>query len=109
MGGDRRVEPEGDRDDEEERRPGQEDPVRAQVEDQLLALVQQLPREGHGRNVRPSVASPAVNADVLLAGLDPAQRAAVTAEDNPLCILAGAGSGKTRVLTRRNAHRAASG
>jgi DNA helicase-2/ATP-dependent DNA helicase PcrA len=50
-----------------------------------------------------------VDSDVLLAGLDPAQRAAVTAEDNPLCILAGAGSGKTRVLTRRIAFRAASG
>ena len=46
---------------------------------------------------------------VLLAGLDPAQRSAVTADENPLCILAGAGSGKTRVLTRRIAHRAETG
>ena len=41
----------------------------------------------------------------VLDDLDPAQRAAVVSEAAPLCILAGAGSGKTRVLTRRIAHR----
>ena len=45
----------------------------------------------------------------LLDGLDPAQHRAVASEAQPLCILAPAGSGKTRVLTRRIAHRIATG
>ncbi|MDQ2826085.1 MAG: ATP-dependent helicase, partial [Actinomycetota bacterium] len=50
-----------------------------------------------------------VNTAGLLAGLTPTQLEAVTTSGQPLCILAGAGSGKTRVLTRRIAWRVAQG
>ena len=45
----------------------------------------------------------------LLADLNPAQAQAVTHAGSPLLIVAGAGSGKTRVLTRRIAHLLATG
>ncbi|HZP31162.1 MAG TPA: ATP-dependent DNA helicase UvrD2 [Acidimicrobiia bacterium] len=47
--------------------------------------------------------------DLLLDDLDETQREAVTTDAAPLAILAGAGSGKTRVLTRRIAFRAREG
>ncbi len=50
-----------------------------------------------------------VDAEALIADLDPDQRAAVTAESLLVAVIAGAGSGKTRVLTRRIAHRIATG
>ena len=45
----------------------------------------------------------------MLDGLNDEQRAAVLAEDGPLLLLAGAGTGKTRALTTRIAHKIATG
>ncbi len=50
-----------------------------------------------------------MEADRLLDGLDPDQRAAVTAPATSTVVIAGAGSGKTRVLTHRIAWRIAMG
>jgi len=57
---------------------------------------------GGNKQIPTAAVSPAV--ETILEGLDPDQVKAVTAPDGPLLIVAGAGTGKTTVLTRRIAY-----
>src|SRR5690606_81840 len=56
-----------------------------------------------------STATGVPDPDPVLAALDPEQREAATTLRGPLCILAGAGTGKTRAITHRIAYGVLSG
>lgn len=51
----------------------------------------------------------ALNSDEILAALDDEQRAVALASRGPVCVIAGAGTGKTRAITHRIAYAAAIG
>jgi len=59
--------------------------------------------------VASTLVAPLSAADAVLAALDPEQREVATAVRGPVCVLAGAGTGKTRAITHRIAYGVHSG
>ncbi len=63
----------------------------------------------HAAGIRSRDDTPSSRADAVLAHLDPEQREVAASPRGPMCVLAGAGTGKTRAITSRIAYGVHSG